>query len=106
MYDVTEKEEARHDVHQDNDCSDTEHVVQEDDDNEVYQNIPGGEATIVEGNLDQLIRSKKHIVPTDEVPSDEDSDVEEEDDTMMQYCSDGGAENLDDMSLDDSDDDF
>jgi len=50
LYDVAEKEEASHEVHQDDYCSDTEHVVQQDDDNEVIHNIPVGEATIIEGN--------------------------------------------------------
>ena len=101
LYDVAGKEEGSHDVHQDEYCFDTEHVVQQGDDNEVIHNIPGGEATIIEGNLDQLIRSKKQ-----DAISHEEDEAEEEDDTVLQYCSDGGDENHDDMSLDDEDDDF
>ena len=78
LYDVAEKEEASHEVHQDDYCSDTEHVVQQGDDNEVIHNIPGGEATIIEGNLDQLIRSKKQ-----DAISHEEDEAEEEDDTVL-----------------------
>ena len=100
IYDVAEKDEASHDVHQDDYCSDTEHVVQAGADNEVTQNIQGGEATIIEGNLQDLISSKKQRIIR------EDSEDEEEDETILQYCSDGGNDNNDDMSLDDEDDDF
>ena len=81
--------------------SDTEHVVQEGDDNEVLDNVEGGEATIIEGNLQELIRNKKEADI-----NVEDSDDEEEDTTVLQYCSDGGDENNDDMYTDDEDDDF
>jgi len=100
IYDVAEKDEDSHDVHQDDYCSDTEHVVQAGADNEVTQNIQGGEATIIEGNLQDLISSKKQRIIR------EDSEDEEEDETVLQYCSDGGNDNNDDMSLDDEDDDF
>ena len=78
LYDVAEKEEASHEVHQDDYCSDTEHVVQQGDDNEVIHNIPGGEATIIEGNLNQLISSKKQ-----DAISYEENEAEEEDDTVL-----------------------
>ena len=100
IYDVAEKDEDSHDVHQDDYCSDTEHVVQAGADNEVTQNIQGGEATIIEGNLQDLISSKKQRI------IHEDSEDEEEDETVLQYCSDCGNDNNDDMSLDDEDDDF
>ena len=101
IYDVAEIEEGNHDVHQDDYCSDTEHVVQEGDDNEVLHNVEGGEATIIEGNLQELIRNKKEADI-----NVEDSDDEEEDTTVLQYCSEGGDENNDDMYTDDEDDDF
>lgn len=100
IYDVAEKDEASHDVHQDDNCSDTEHVVQEGADNEVTHNLQGGEATIIEGNLEELMRSKKQPI------IHEDSEDEDEDETILQYYSDGGNENNDDMCLDDEDDDF
>jgi hypothetical protein len=77
IYDVAEKYEASHDVHQDDYCSDTEHVVQAGAENEVRQNIQGGEATIIEGNLQDLIRSKKQPI------IHEDSEDEEEDETAL-----------------------
>ncbi|XP_066323971.1 uncharacterized protein [Miscanthus floridulus] len=80
--------------------SDTEHVVQAGAENEVMQNIQGGEATITEGNLEHLIKSKKQPI------IHEDSEDEEEDETIEQYCSDGGNENNGYMSLDDEDDDL
>ena len=96
VYDVAETDEGSHEVHQDDYGSDTEHAVQENDDNEFLPNVEGGEATIIEGNLDQLIRNKKQV----EINL-EDSDDEEEDDTVLQYCSDGGDDNNDDMDDED-----
>ena len=101
IYDVAETEEGSHDVHQDDYCSNTEHVVQEGDDNEVLHNVEGGEATIIEGNLQELIRNKKEADI-----NVEDSDDEEEDTTVLQYYCEGGDENNDDMYTDDEDDDF
>ena len=75
--------------------------MQEGDDNEVLDNVEGGEATIIEGNLQELIRNKKEADI-----NVEDSDDEEEDTTVLQYCSEGGDENNDDMYTDDEDDDF
>jgi hypothetical protein len=95
IYDVAEKDEGSHEVHQDDYCSDTEHVVEAGDHNEDRVNIQGGEATIIEGNLEELIRSKQQPI------IHEDSD----DETILQYCSDGGDDNNDDM-YDDEDDDL
>jgi len=50
IYDVVEKDEVSHDVHQDDYCSVTEHVAQASDDNEVRVNSVVGEATIIKGN--------------------------------------------------------
>jgi hypothetical protein len=57
--------------------ADTEHVVQAGADNEVRHNIQGGEATIIKGTLQDLIRSKKQPIIR------EDSEDEEEDDTVL-----------------------
>jgi hypothetical protein len=100
IYNVSEKDEASHEVHQDDYGSDTEHVVQAGAEHEVTQNIQDGEVTIIEGNLEHLIKSKKQPI-VHEVSEDE-----EEDETAEQYYSDGGNDNTDDMSLDDEDDDF
>ncbi|XP_066391785.1 uncharacterized protein [Miscanthus floridulus] len=100
IYDVSKKDKDSHDVHQDEYGSDTEHVVQACAENEVMQNIQGGEGTITEGNLEHLIKSKKQPI------IHEDSEDEEEDETIEQYCSDGGNENNGYMSLDDEDDDL
>ena len=91
MYNVAQQSDLTHDVHQDDYCSDTEHEVQECDGDETVLDNQGGEATIIEGNLDELIRSKKRATA---IP--EDSDEEDEDDTIMQYCSDSGKENAED----------
>jgi hypothetical protein len=101
IFDVSEKDdEASHEVHQDDYCSDNEHVVEEGADDEVRQNNQGGEASILDGNLEELIRSKKQPIIHD------DTEDEEEDETVEQYCSDGGNDQIDDMSLDDEDEDF
>jgi low affinity Fe/Cu permease len=64
-------------------------------------NIQGGEATIIEGNLQELIRNKKEAAIIDV-----DSEDEEEDETVLQYCSDDANDNNDAMSPDDEDEDF
>jgi low affinity Fe/Cu permease len=64
-------------------------------------NIQGGEATIIEGNLQELIRNKKEAAIIDV-----DSEDEEEDETVLQYCSDDANGNNDAMSPDDEDEDF
>jgi hypothetical protein len=101
IYDVAEKEEASVEVHQDDYHSDTEHAVQEGDDNVPLHNIQGGEATIIEDNLQEFKRNKRQTAIIDE-----DSEDEEEDDTVLQYCSDDGNVNNDDMSPDSEDEDF
>jgi hypothetical protein len=100
MYDVSEKEEASHEVHQDDYGSDTEHVVQAGPENEAMHNTQGGEATVIEGNLEHLIKTKKQPIIHEE------SEDEEEDGTGDQYCSDGDNDRIDDMSLEDEDDDL
>jgi hypothetical protein len=97
---VPEKEETSHDVHQDDYCLDIEHVVHQGGVDEVAQPVQGGEATITEGNLEELIRNKKQSTISEE------NEDEEDDDTVLQYCSDGVNDNNDDMSLYDEDDDF
>jgi hypothetical protein len=100
IYDVAEKDEGSHDVHQDDYHSDTEHVVQEGGVDVPLPNIQGGEGTIIEGNLQELIRNKKEAAIID-VDSEE-----EEDETVLQYCSDDANDNNDDMSPDDEDEDY
>jgi hypothetical protein len=96
--DLAEKDEGSYDVHQDDYHSDTEHVVQEGGDDVPLPNIQGGEATIIEGKLQELIRNKKEAATIDV-----DSEDEEEDERVLQYCSDDGN---DDMSPDYEDEDF
>jgi hypothetical protein len=74
--------------------------VQEGDDNVPLHNIQGGEATIIEGNLQEFIRNKRQAAIIDEDSEDE------EDDTVLQYYSDEGNVNNDDMSPDLEDEDF
>ena len=89
MYKVAEKD---HEVHQDDHCSDTEHDVHEGDGDQVTHHVDDREATVIEANLADLIRSKR------EVDMLEDSD--DEDDTIMQYCSDSDN-GVNDMCEDD-----
>jgi hypothetical protein len=98
---VAKTEQGSNEVHHDDYCSDTEHVVEEGGDNEVMPNVAGGEATIIQGNLQELIRNKKKAA----INLEEDED-EDEDDTLLQYCSDGGDANNDVMSTDDEDNDI
>jgi len=49
--DVSKTDEGRHDVHHDEYCSDTEHVVQEGDDNEVLQNVEGFSEMFIHHNI-------------------------------------------------------
>jgi hypothetical protein len=67
IYDVSESEESSHDVHQDDCGSDTEHVVEACVENEVMQNVQGGEATLIEGNLQHLINSKKQTIVLEDI---------------------------------------
>jgi hypothetical protein len=48
-------------VHQDDYHSDTEHVVQKGGVDVPLTNIQGGEATIIEGNLQELIRKRRKL---------------------------------------------
>jgi hypothetical protein len=57
--------------------------------------------TIIEGNLQELIRNKEEAAIIDV-----DSEYEEEDETVLQYCSDDANDNNNDMSPDDEDEVF
>ena len=60
-----------------------------------------GEATIIEANLEDLLRDKMEAVGIFEGSEDEDED---EDDTGIQYCSDdSNCNSRDHMSEDDDD---
>jgi len=100
IYDVHEKEARHGEVHQDDSCSDTEREVQEFNvDGDLHNLQDDGEVTIVEGNLGDLIARNKNATL-------EGSDDEtEEDDTILQYCSDNGSMEVDDIDSVDSDDD-
>ena len=100
IYDVREKEARHGEVHQDDSCSDTEREVQEFNvDGDLHMVQDDGEVTIVEGNLGDLIARNKNATL-------EGSDDEtEEDDTILQYCSDNGSMEVDDIDSVDSDDD-
>ena len=109
MYNVAEKSDLSHDVHQDDYCSPTEHEVQQGDgDGEVQQidgaeaeaNNQGGGSTRFEGRLDELIRNMRQA----NIVVDEDEE-EDEDDTIMEYLSDGDNENADDVMCQDADSD-
>jgi hypothetical protein len=75
--------------------------VQEGGDDVPLPNIQGGEATKIEGNLQELIWNKKEAAIIDV-----DSEDGEEDEIVLQYCSDDANDNNDDMSPDDEDEDF
>ena len=100
IYDVREKEARHGEVHQDDSCSDTEREVQEFNvDGDLHMVQDDGEVTIVEGNLGDLIaRNKKATMEGID-------DEMEEDDTILQYCSDNGSTKVDDIDSVDSDDD-
>jgi hypothetical protein len=66
IYDVVEKEETSLEVHQDDYHLNTEHVVQQGDDNVPLHNIQGGDATIIKGNLQEFIRNKRQTAIIDE----------------------------------------
>jgi hypothetical protein len=101
IYDVAEKDEGSHDVHQDDYHSDTEHVVQDGGEDVPLPNIQVGEATIIECNLQEFIGNKKEAAIIDVGSEDE-----EKDETVLQYCSDDDNDNNNDMSPDDEDEDF
>jgi hypothetical protein len=93
IYDEAEKEEASLEVYQDD--------YHSGDDNITLHNIQGGEATVIEGNLQEFIRNKRQAAIIDE-----DREDKEEDDTVLQYFSDDGNVNNDDMSPGSEDEDF
>ena len=66
MYNVPE-----YDVHQDDYCSDSEHTMQEGEVIEVMPHVQNGEETIIEANLEELIKNKKQV-DMDEFEDDED----------------------------------
>ena len=70
-------------VHQDDHCSDNEHeVLLGDGDQVMHEASHDGEGTIIEANLEDLLRDKREVVGILEGSKDED-------DTRNQYCSDG-----------------
>ena len=83
MYDMNEIETV---VHQDDHYSDNEHeVLLGDGDQVMHEASHDGEGTIIEANLEDLLRDKREAVGILEGSEDEDED---EDDTRNQYCSD------------------
>jgi hypothetical protein len=104
MYNVAEKSDLAHDVYQDDHYSSTYNEVQQGDGDgaEVERINQGGGSTRFEGSLDELIRKSWQ----DKIFADE-NEEEDEDDTILEYLSDGGNENdEDDMRQDaDSEDD-
>ena len=93
MYDVNEIELV---VHQDDHCSDNEHeVLLGDGDQVMHEASHDGEGTVIEANLEDLLRDKREVVGILEGSKDEDED---EDDTGNQYCSDdsncGGRDHM------------
>jgi hypothetical protein len=78
MYDLNEIEH----VHQDDHCSDNEHEVLLGDSDQVMHEVScDGEGTVIEANLEDLLRDKREAVGILE-------GSEDEDDTGNQYCSD------------------
>ncbi|EEC84281.1 hypothetical protein OsI_30752 [Oryza sativa Indica Group] len=98
MYNVSEKDDHIFDVHQDDNCSDTEHEVHEGNADEDLDHLQeDGEVTIIEANLEDL---------NNQANLTEDSrDDADEDDTILQYCSDSGNGNAEDDMPEDTDDD-
>ena len=95
MYDVNEIE---HQVHQDDHCSNNEHeVLPGDGDQVMHEASNGGEGTVIQANLEDLLRDKMEAVGILE-------GSEDEDDTRIQYCSDdSNYSGRDHMSGDDDD---
>jgi hypothetical protein len=78
MYDLNEIEH----VHQDDHCSDNEHEVLLGDSDQVMHEVScDREGTVIEANLEDLLRDKREAVGILE-------GSEDEDDTGNQYCSD------------------
>ena len=95
LYDVNEIEPI---VHQDDHCSDNEHeVLLGDGDQVMHEASHDGEGTVIEANLEDLLRDKREVVGILE-------GHEDEDDTRNQYCSDNSNYGSGDhMSRDDDD---
>ena len=93
MYDENEIEPI---VHQDDHCSNNEHeVLLGDGDQVMHEASHGGEGTIIQANLEYLLRDKREAVGILKGSEDEDED---EDDTGNQNCSDdsncGGGDHM------------
>ena len=83
MYDMNEIEPI---VLQDDHCSDNEHeVMLGDGDQVMHETSHDGEGTVIETNLEDLLRDKREAVGILEGSEYEDED---KDDTGNQYCSD------------------
>ena len=83
-------------VHQDDLCSYNEHeALLGDGDQVMHEASHDGEGTIIEANLEDLLRDKREVVGILEGSEDED---EHEDDTRNQYCNDdsnyGGRDHM------------
>ena len=101
MYNVAEKSDL---VYQEDCYSHTvqqgegDGKVQQGDGDEAEVNNQDGEYTRIDGRLHELIRNKKRAnisIDADEEEY-EDEEEEEEDDTVMEYFSDNGNENIED----------
>jgi hypothetical protein len=57
--------------------------VEDGDHNEVMPNVAGGEATILQGNLQELIRNKKEA----SINLEEDEDEDEDEARMIHCCN-------------------
>jgi hypothetical protein len=94
MYNVAEKSDLAQDVYQDDHCSSTDNEVQQGDSDgaEVEHINQGGGSTRFEGSLDELIRKSRQA-----------NIIVDEDDTILEYLSDGGNENAEDDMCQDAD---
>jgi hypothetical protein len=99
MYNVAEKSDLAHDVYQDDHCSSTDNEVQQGDGDgaEVEHINQDGGSTRFGGSLDELIRKSRQA----NIVADENE--EDEDDTILEYLSDGGNENAEDDMCQDAD---
>ena len=89
-------------VHQDDHCSDNEHeVLLGDGDQVMHKASHGGQGTVIQNNLEDLLRDKREA---DGILEGSEDDDEDEDDTRNQYCSDdSNCGGRDHMSGDDDD---
>ena len=89
-------------VHQDDHYSNNKHeVLLGDGDQVMHKASHGGEDTVIQANLEDLLRDKMEAVGILEGSEDEDED---EDDTGIQYCSDNSnCGSKDHMSGEDDD---